>query len=82
MIKNLNFIYLSTDEPLSNVTNCKTLILSYHRRDTSYSRYTLAQIETRIDKAKAKNKRKIDEGKMLPDEVPITNEELPREVLL
>jgi hypothetical protein len=40
----------------------------------------LKQIEERIAKAKGKNKRKLDAQLMKPDETPIMDNELPRQV--
>jgi len=62
------------------VTNCESLIIAHHKRQSSYKRFNLKQIEERIAKAKGKNKRKLDAQLMKPDETPIMDNELPRQV--
>ena len=78
LIKTITFWYFSTDEPLSNMTNCEALILAYHRIKRSFSRYKLKQVQERINKVKQRNKRKLKLKTLMPDEPPILDSELPR----
>jgi len=65
---------------LTNITNCASLIIGYHRSKANLGRYRKKIYEDRIAKKKAENGELLASGEKEKDVEAIKNFEMPRVV--
>ena len=70
----------STWEALTNITNCASLIIGYHRSKANLNRFKRKIYVERIAKKKAENGELLESGEKEKDVVVIQNCEMPRVV--